>query len=400
MHRFASGVLVATGVLLAAAASSSAGAATPPLAPWTQSAYNGAQSRANLTEATLTTSTVNKVHYLRSITAAPEGPNNACYTGVQSPVMTGGMIYQIEAGSLTARSAATGVEQWAAPPFDLQGEQYSLAVTNGIVIVGYTDCTSDSATFGYVEAYNATTGALKWRHPLAGWLSPIVVSGSYVVDDYADEGMGPDTITALRISDGTVAWSDQTCAGNRHVVIVDQNVIYRCITNNGAGADTVQARTLASGAKVWSAPGGVVQRGDTDATTGHHVYIKRSGGVDDVNPSTGARRFTLAGATDVLAVDKTRAYATCPAGLCAYTVATGARAWAVPVPDPAADISTAAEAAGVLYLGNGDLLNAASGGFIRNLFPGNGRAQVIIGDGRIGAADNERILDLYGLSGA
>jgi PQQ-like domain len=403
MRRFISRtLLVAPFILLAAAVNSTAGAATHPPAPWAQNDYNGAQSRANLIETILTPSSVRQIHYLRSITAPPQ--IDRCFSGIQAPVTTGGNIYEVEAGLLTARTAATGQKLWVAPSQTPAADfgNYSVAVTNGTVLFANSDCESETNAQAYIEAHNATSGNLTWRHPLDGGVSDVVVSGSYVVAEADDAiGGGADTVTALRIADGSVAWS-ATCAGFRHVVIVAQNVIYRCSSDDQTGDDTVVARHLATGTQAWAASAGQILRGDSDATSGAHVYILRSGVVDDVNPVTGQTRFTLPGATSVLAVDRTRVYASCPAGVCAYAVATGAQVWATSPENNPMDIRTASEANGVLYLGNGDVLNASNGAFITELFQGgsSGSTPTFVAGGRVGVMKDDRILDLYGLAGS
>jgi outer membrane protein assembly factor BamB len=80
---------------------------------------------------------------------------------------------------------------------------------------------------------------------------------------------------------------------------------------------------------------------------------------------------------------------------CAYTTSTGDLVWNSPnVGSPA----LAAEAGGVLYLDSGDVLNASTGDIT---FLWSGRAQsIVVGNGRIGAVTDPRVLDLYGLPGS
>jgi hypothetical protein len=75
-------------------------AAAAAASPWSQTDYNAAQSRANLTERTLTRAAVGKIVYLRSITAPPIA-TVGCFSGpaVAAPVLTGGSLYAIVSGT-------------------------------------------------------------------------------------------------------------------------------------------------------------------------------------------------------------------------------------------------------------------------------------------------------------
>jgi hypothetical protein len=147
------------------------------------------------------------------------------------------------------------------------------------------------------------------------------------------------------------------------------------------------------GAGAWQ-----IQRGDLPGPGGHHFYaVSPPGSVLDLNPANGQAQHTLTGATAVLAVDGSRAYAACGSsfGVCAYITSTGDLVWNSPnVGSPA----LAAEAGGVLYLDSGDVLNASTGDIT---FLWSGRAQsTVVGNGRIGAVTDPRVLDLYGLPGS
>ena len=65
----------------------------------------------------------------------------------------------------------------------------------------------------------------------------------------------------------------------------------------------------------------------------------------------------------------------------------------------AASPTLAAEADGVLYLGFGTALNAATGTVIKKVWSGQATA-LAVGDGRIAVTTDPRILDLFGLHGS
>jgi outer membrane protein assembly factor BamB len=118
--------------------------------------------------------------------------------------------------------------------------------------------------------------------------------------------------------------------------------------------------------------------------------------VVDLKPAAGATQRTLAGATNVVAIDGSRAYATCGTGkICAYNAGTGALQWTI------GDGSAfAAEAGGVLYLAAGKALNSSTGTLIKQIVTRSGGAgALVVGDGRIGAALSPTRLSLYGLAG-
>jgi outer membrane protein assembly factor BamB len=224
-----------------------------------------------------------------------------------------------------------------------------------------------------------------------------VVSGNTVVTAGNDFPSGSN-IQAINLSTGAAVWSktfDNDCA--EPALVVHAMVIY-----NDCDASKLVAATLSSGTKVWTRAGvWAVERGDTDTTGARHLYaIPSSGIVTDLNPSSGATHFTLAGATHTLAVDGLRVYAACTQGLCAYNRGTGALEWS----ESSAggwnvDTSHIAIGGAVLYGANGTVLNASTGVFLAILSdqPGN---SVAVGDDRVAFTDNNRIIDLYGLSGS
>jgi hypothetical protein len=94
------------------------GSPASPASPWSQTNYNAAASRANLTEKTLTRTTVSKVRFLRSMTAPLNPPNGGCaqFTPAATPALTGGDLYAITNGKLSKYNAATGRLIWRVTP--------------------------------------------------------------------------------------------------------------------------------------------------------------------------------------------------------------------------------------------------------------------------------------------
>ena len=182
------------------------------------------------------------------------------------------------------------------------------------------------------------------------------------------------------------------------MLVVDQLVVSNRCGQNPDGM--LSANHLATGARAWSRPGAwQIQRGNLGGTAGGHLYATDpAGAVVDLNPATGTTQYALTGATTVLAVDGSQAYADCGSlGVCAYAAATGGRKWNVQPGTPTPLL--AAEADGVLYLDQGPALNTSTGQTITTLWNGAATA-LAVGNGRIAAVTEPRVLDLYGLPGS
>jgi hypothetical protein len=397
-------MVAATALAVVAAVGQAAASAAPAASPWTQTNYDSAQSRANLTEKALTATTVGKVRYLRSVATPLDQPSQRGCTSntFAAPVLAGGSLYVVGNDRVTRYNAATGAVIWrkhASAGLDATSlDALALTVAKGLVLVGQYGCGSASDPNGYVQAYKASTGALVWSKPissLGGALDQMVVSGDYVVAAGTSPG-GGQVVAVRRLTTGARVWSrlDQECAPGAVLVIAGLVVSYAC-----SGGESLTANHLVSGAVAWSRAGAwVLQRGELNASTGGHLYATNpSGAVVDLNPVSGKTRHTLQGATTVLAVDGSRAYADCGGlGVCAYRIATGGRAWNA---QPGSAPTLAAEAGGVLYLDQGQTLNAATGANLTSLWVGTASA-LAIGDGRIAVVTDPRVLDLYGLPGS
>ncbi len=401
----------ACGVIFAAGGASAAVADNPVSAgtasgSWNQTDYNGAESRANLNEQILTRATVGKVRFLRGVTAPPPDPNGCSLPGVVAPVLTGGRLYAVINGRLTKYNPATGRVIWQVAPdptFSLYFK--ALSVAGGLVLVGEEYCGSVSAPAGHIQAFNAATGALVWSAPTPQGRVPLdhmVVSGRYVVWAGSSPET-PDYVSVRRLATGAVAWESISDCGNAaNAFVVDQRVI-----SNGcdqSDARILIARNIGTGTLAWSRPGTwQPQRGDTDASTGRHVYATDpSGTVVSLNPLTGKTQYKLAGATGVLVVATARVFADCGAlGVCAYSVTSGSRDWNA---QPGSATTLAASAGGVLYLDQGLALNTGTGKTLATLWATSSppAAALAVGNGRVAAATgpftpNGQVLDLYGI---
>jgi outer membrane protein assembly factor BamB len=375
---------------------------------WVDTNANAAQSRANLVENVLSPAAVTKVKHLRSIIAPVVPPTDKCRTqSIISPLLSQGYLYAVTDGKVSKYNPATGHLIWQhSPPAKYSYE--SLAVsgpTNILIASGAVRC-AHHRDLSIVTAYNATTGKQLWSNSSLEGLgaTPVAVVGSYVIAAGLDQDGG--FVWVLNLSNGTLVWTNTSCTedSNRVSPLVVGGL---AITPNQT-CDGFEARNLATGEISWnlpgSGPGGYgFQAGDLSGTAGAHLYATDSAGtIWDVNPQTGKVEYSLSQAVYVLAVDQSRIYATCSIGgeyLCAYNIDTGAQEWLYP--KNLSNWPIAAEADGVLYLGSGQALNAATGQVIKTLWSSSGTTAtpLAVGDGRIAVVTEPRILDLYGLKG-
>ena len=399
----------ACGVIFAAGGATAATAAPNPPVPaaasgsWSQTDYNAALSRANLNEQILTRATVGKVRFLRSLTTSS---SESCHLpAVVAPVLTGGRLYAMMANDrLTKYNPATGKVIWqVAPDPSFSTDFRALSVAGGLVVVGEQDCGSVSAPRGLIQAFNAATGALVWSAPTPQGRVPLqhmVVSGKFVI--WAGESAEtPLYLSVRRLTDGSVVWESlQGCGSGAGAFVVAQRVI-----SDGcdpSGAPILTASNIHSGALTWSRPGNWgLQRGDTDAPTGRHLYATDpSGAVVSLSPLTGKTQYQLPGATTVLVVTPTQVFADCGAlGVCAYSITSGSREWNA---QPGSATALAASAGGVLYLDQGLALNTRTGKTLATLWAADSPPAVAlaVGNGQIAAATGYPFtpaLNLYGM---
>lgn len=384
-------------------------ATTTTVGPWSQSNADAALSRSNPAESVLTARTIARARYLRSVVAEPQDPNNEddC-TGGRFPVpplLYGGAVYAMAGGWLTKTNASTGAVVWRVRQSSANFFEDLAVSSSGLVVLGSTNCISQSDPGGSIEAFRAGTGARVWSVPglpSDPMLDHFVLSSGYVVAIGEPAAATPDVVVAVyKVATGEQVWStvrrvsaNCNAFGMRVLVAAGQVVYPSCIAKGSA----LVARDLATGARTWTRAGAWQLGGaNSDSpTAGHHLYaVDSAGNVQDLIPQSGRTRFTLAGATRYLAVDGRRVYGNCgTSDLCAYDQATGARLWV----RPGRSTSLAASAGGVLYLADGSVLNAATGADITTLWAGTA-TDLSVGNGHVAVVVEPRILDLYGLRG-
>jgi len=392
----ASCVITGVGPVVAAGKASQAASEN---SPWYQTDYGAALSRANNSEHVLTPASVPNVGYLRSVVAPPVPPF-VCSNRLVAPALVGGDLYAITGAELSKYNAATGQLIWHSTPDPTLDTFYeSLSVAGNEVVVGGTSCSSVSEPPSAFFAYNAATGQLLWSVDPSEGLSQAVVSNGYVVTAGTDAA--GYFFYVLNLSTGATVWSSTSSCipkASSPLVVGSLAMSYGCDSQGNA---TIEARNLGTGALVWTQSGTwTFQRGNSGDN--QLFATDPAGAVVAVNPLTGQQEYTLSQAVTVLAVDNSRAYASCASRIggrvCAYNVSTGALEWQSQ--RFGAKPALAAEAGGVLYLDVGYALNAATGHAIKQL-PINPFAvtALAVGDGRIAAVSDPRVLDLFGLPG-
>jgi outer membrane protein assembly factor BamB len=379
---------------------------------WNDTNANAAQDRANLIENVLTSAAVAKVKHLRSIVAPPVSPTVKCRTqSIVSPLLAGGYLYAVTDGKVSKYNPATGHLIWQrSPPAPYAYSSLAISGPTNTLIASASDCTHPNDPPGIVTAYNATTGKQIWSNTsLAGLVggAPVEVFGSYVIVAGLDRDGGFRWV--LNLGDGTTVWSSGGCNDDNNPIL--PLVVGGLAIVPNQACDGFQARNLATGAILWdlhgSGPGGYGFRaGDLSGTAGTHLFAIDSADTTwDVDPQTGQVEYSLGQSpAHVQAVDQSRVYTTCASGgtaVCAYNKDTGALGWQVSKNQTIWPI--AAEADGVLYLGTGQALNAATGRVIKTLWSFSGSSRppnaLAVGNGRIAVVTEPRILDLYGLPG-
>jgi outer membrane protein assembly factor BamB len=386
--------------LAAAALAVPAGATTAygsgPAGDWRQADHDASANRANTTATQITAANAATLTWRRGLVSAPAGPNDQCGEGWSTPVIANKRVYAVQTGRVTARDLATGATVWqralrSGVVTDLSGV---FAISNGRVLVGMLDCISQSDPSGSVRAFDAATGAPLWTASVDGFLG-LAVSGDRVVAYGYGGGAGNTVFRVLSASTGALVWERDL--GDGCGIAASAIVVYDRVYYQACESGQLTAARLTDGVVAWHRPAGPLPvRGDAVGTVAKHLYLETT----DVNPATGATRFTLAGAGRVFAVDATRVYASCSSVVCAYSRATGARLWMSTEPvafDPRA--AEPALAGTLLYTPTGAVLDAATGAEVTRLWSGEAR-ELSVGNGYVTAVLTPRVLDVYGLPGS
>jgi outer membrane protein assembly factor BamB len=174
---------------------------------------------------------------------------------------------------------------------------------------------------------------------------------------------------------------------------------YNCFSN--PAETSVQAVSLSSGQPEWQRNGNWTAINSDSATSpAAQVYAKNPNGHDvALSSQTGRRMYRIPTGHDIIAADGHRVYAVCGSKLqhvCGFAATNGTKLWRVDVPPTPPDDyyipPHGIVGADVFYLGDGRVLNAATGQLIIKL-PG---APSSVGRGRLAVGTGAGIA-LYGL---
>jgi outer membrane protein assembly factor BamB len=399
--RKSSALAIAAGLVISGAVSAYAATTSPTTASWRQTNGSASESRANVEESTLTRASVAGAKLRHSLSETKASPDCSHY-GPTSPLLSATHLFVIAGGHIKQYDANTGQ---LGPQFTLffaSTTNYAhMALGQGLVIAGGTDCTSQSDPNGEVLALNSTTGSPVWA-----WGGPalrdLVESGQFVVISGGTAGSGY-YVDSLNFRNGSTAWSTfPDCLHGPSPVAGGNVIISGCAhTNNGNGAPQLSALGVARAHVAWTRAGNwTVYRADSDTDPHAQVYVRNPHGhTAALNSQTGKGLYRMRGARDVAAADDQRVYATCGRGtrFCAYNKATGAKLWRV---DHTAGTGGTLASIGedVVYLDDGRALNATNGKLLARLWSTGRASSLAVGRGHVAAVLGVHT-NIYGLAG-
>jgi outer membrane protein assembly factor BamB len=243
------------------------------------------------------------------------------------PLVSANRLITAEAYRISGYDARTGALAWRTP---LAGNRDIdlAAVTGGMLIAQYRKCTSGKA---YLIALDAQTGETRYTRPIAGPMYGLLADRGVLVGGAWDTSISNYVLRGYRIADGALVWSRvgsvngaTASAGGRLMVMGDDG--------------PAVAVDVTTGKTVWSAGRGCFT--PIGASTDGSVFYMRCDPDDrlqTVDASTGRVLATFPdhGATFGFATDGKRVYlhTFSDEGLLAVDAVTGKKAWSASFPD-------------------------------------------------------------------
>ena len=221
---------------------------------WSDFGFDGAHNHQNTFENTLNTSNVGKLNLKWTATTNIHVRNSGCGAlgNVSSPIYANGTVfYATDDGYLNAYNATTGAIKWqfnsgTAFP-NCSSPLYDPAT--GMVFFGLVGNNGSGVPTPFY-ALDAQTGALEWStiFPWNEYAFPTVASNTLYIG-MSREGYG-EPLYAVDELTGLIKWSQPTSGGVWGEVVADPNT-NTIFTGIGNPAPHIDARNATTGALIW-----------------------------------------------------------------------------------------------------------------------------------------------------
>lgn len=180
-------------------------------------------------------------------------------------------------GFLRSVALADGAERWKAQVgFTVAG---SPAVADGTVVIGADQ----------LYAYDAATGAERWRFSTGGTDADVIASSPAVADGVVYVGSDNGKVFAVELATGSPRWAYDTGGAVQSSPVVDGRTVYV-----GTNDDALVALDAATGTLTWRFEAGAPVR-STPAVSASSVFVGTGAGrLVAVDRTTGAEQWSLA----------------------------------------------------------------------------------------------------------
>ncbi|GIE82844.1 hypothetical protein Aph02nite_87940 [Actinoplanes philippinensis] len=334
MHSFVrTPAAVAAALILAVGAAATPVRALPASPHWDHPGYDAEDTSFNPHETVITPATVGRLVKKWSVELRSE---DSC-SSLGDPIVADGRVFIADQLGISAYATGDGAKLWSHDWEGSSNHPPSMAVADGVLIAGYTDCESMSDPNSGLVGLDVRTGAELWNGVTAPVIGTMIVDKGVVVT--AGRDIYDDTATvAVRLSDGKEAWR------------ADGRLI------SGASADGVVTGTAESGTVAFD-----IATGATRWTVNRYLHTGTASPAGDVfyGPSDDGKHLEAVSAADgrvlwtapdndgVVATDGTRVYCSQDNGIVALDSRTGRQVWRSDL--PAHGVLAATVAGGVVY---------------------------------------------------
>jgi outer membrane protein assembly factor BamB len=352
--RLFAAVTALTALAAVPATTLAAGPATAAFAPaqWAQDGYGAANTGYNPMENGITARTVRGLRPGWSV-VSPHVAEGSC-SRQTPPVVADGRLFLADSVGVAAYDVGSGRRLWRYP-FGDPGDTLPplLAVTAGRLIIGLTDCASQSDPDGHLVALDAATGVQRWAVSGDTPVGAMVVDREYLA--ISGEDAGHASTLVYRVADGRLVWTRDAMEMAAGVSAAGRLLLGRYGTHGVVSVD------LATGAARW-------QRADdlsviaADAGGTRFFAADLTGRLLALNSGSGRVLWSVPNAAGPASTDGDRIYVARGNDVRALATTTGAAAWTRHLIGPA---GRPVLAGGVLYV-------AAVGRWLTSLNPGTG----------------------------